>query len=241
MTGLAPAKRTFYSLLLLPHCCPTNIEYHSVCLFAADLTKFTSTNKVKYPLKNRQNKNIQWQFSYPEKVPAGKFSKAFFTEMKMNPEDTIRLSKWDRGIQMMIPDSKVGTANPLGITIVECAPYEEMEKLENKGVVINMKAFPGLHKGWFEGETPPPLEEEACELVKRDGKGKGKNGKKGSKSCKKKGKKTKKTKKAKKTKKTKKAKKTKKTKHTKTKKAKKHTRRPKKTAGRGGRRGGRRN
>ncbi|KAG8169859.1 hypothetical protein KVR01_000604 [Diaporthe batatas] len=142
-----------------------------VCLFAADESKVRAASKVKYPEKNRAGKPIQWLWTnFENDAKKGKNIHAYFEDVGADLKTALRLSDWDNGLQLKIPETMVGESNPLGITIVECADFDKRNEMENKNVVVDWKSWPGW-KGWLQSEPVPAGNEEAACLVnqKRDG------------------------------------------------------------------------
>ncbi|KAF3766684.1 hypothetical protein M406DRAFT_76140 [Cryphonectria parasitica EP155] len=138
-----------------------------VCLFAADESKVAAAEKVKYPAKNRAGKNIQWDWTNYEGKKQGKYIQEYFQDVGADMATSLRLSDWDNGIQLKVPEAMCGTANPLEITIVECAPYADKDSMKNKDVVVDFKSWPGW-KGWLASEPVPAADEaEACKLDAR--------------------------------------------------------------------------
>jgi hypothetical protein len=136
----------------------------SVCLFAADTAKLTAVEKVKYPQFNRQGNRIQGKLADAGHTKGGKYAREFWDEIGADWKKALRISVMDSGtpgtLQLTIRETMCGTLdnpthNPLGITIVECAPWEEKDHMVNKDVVVDFKAFPGMYKGWLASETPP--------------------------------------------------------------------------------------
>jgi hypothetical protein len=146
----------------------------NVYLFTTDTAKLTAMEKVKYPLFNRENKRIQGKLADAGNAKGGKYAMESWDEIEADWKKALRISVMDSGtpgtLQLTIRETMCGTLdnpthNPLGITIVECAPWEGKDQMVNKDVVVDFKAFPGTYKDWLAGETPPA----ACGLNARAG------------------------------------------------------------------------